>query len=335
MAMSLALPSLPSASSLIPSFNRNKNRGAHVQGKEYSFLQFHDASRAGVDDDASPRQQTAPVSVKQDGFWSYCGPSLAPSTPSDLPASFHEFADATFAGPVPATFYSFLDFLKTFLAEHGLSTYLLTVRATTPTSEYDQPRWHTDELFFSGLKEGLPGAKLGESSTYKNDGGKKGDNSAPDRTNWKICTTLLGPQTLFIPLEHQSSARDIQRRARQAASTEHDCISIRCVGCASAAETVRDRLALELAPYGVEVAAPGHCAFFQVGRDTGAVHSEPRMSGTGETGDGGENGRIFINVVPGTEGELRAMMNKWGMEFPRQWWLGGNVTKKPAMKTAA
>lgn len=299
---------------------------------EFSFLEYGDK--------ASNAHQP-PISVRQDGSWSYCGPSL-PSSSSDLPVSFHEFAAATFTGPMPETFLPFLDFIKTFLAAHGLNHYMLTVRATTPTDEYDRPRWHTDELFFSAVKGAdLPGTRLGLSSVYKeavSDKNKddKDKETQAGGTNWKICTTLLGPPTLFIPLEHQSSARAIQHRERQAASTEHDCLSIRCVGCASAAETVRDRLAVELARYGVEVAGPGQCAFFQVGRTAGAVHSEPKMGrnkGEDEGVGEGEQGRIFVNVVPGTEGELRGMMGKWGMEFPRDWWIGSNVVRKSRVRT--
>jgi hypothetical protein len=33
----------------------------------------------------------------------------------------------------------------------------------------------------------------------------------------------------------------------------------------------------------------------------------------------GNSGRVFVNVVPGTEGELMELMGRWGMEFPRQW----------------
>jgi hypothetical protein len=312
------------------SFRKQKTAGtSQEKEKEYSFLKYEQTPHSRTDTD------TQPIAVKHDAFWSYCGPSLDCSSTHDLPPSFHDFAAATFTGDVPDALFPFLDFLKTFLAGHGLGHYLLTVRATTPTHEFDRPRWHTDELFFSAVNGGdLPGTRLGLTSVYDDSGKKENKKTqsspsssssprgTPAGTNWKICTTLLGPSTMFIPLEHQITARDTQRRARQDASTDHDCLSIRCVGCASSAETVRDTLASELAQYGVEAAGPGECALFQVGRDAGAVHSEPRM-------DDGDRGRIFVNVVPGTEEELRAMMEKWGMEFPRQWWIGSNVVKKP------
>lgn len=321
--------SVASFSPSLFSFRKERAAAATVQEKEFSFLKY----------DQTPSDSTVdphPIAVKHDGFWSYCGPSLECASTDDLPPSFHDFAAATFTGAVPDALFPFLDFLRTFLAGHGLKHYLLTFRATTPTHEFDRPRWHTDELFFSAINGGdLPGTRLGLTSVYddtkeskKSQKTQPSSQAPPAGTNWKICTTLLGPSTMFIPLEHQITARETQRRARQDASTDHDCLSIRCVGCASSAETVRDTLAAELAQYGIEVAGPGECAFFQVGRDAGAVHSEPRM-------DDGERGRIFVNVVPGTEDELRAMMEKWGMEFPRQWWIGSNVVKKPTHGASA
>ena len=52
--------------------------------------------------------------------------------------------------------------------------------------------------------------------------------------------------------------------------------------------------------------------FFRVGEKEGAVHSEPRSHGD----------RIFVNVVPGKEVDLKCLMTKWGIEFPRAWCVG-------------
>ncbi|KAM5349284.1 hypothetical protein ACJ41O_005791 [Fusarium nematophilum] len=273
--------------------------------KDFTFLKYRNADQV---------EEPEAITVNRNAYWSYCGPLLDPfSSPdpdSSLPANFYEFADATFTGPVHARFLPFLSFINSLLLEKGLGHYLLTIRATTPTHEFDRPRWHTDELFFSDLTKGnLPGTRLGLKSQYNQSSNKASG------TNWKICTTLLGPSTLFIPLEHQPSARKRQENARKAASTEHDCLSIRCVGCATAADSVRQELEDTLKPLGFDAGELGYCAVFRVGRDAGAVHSEPSMSD-------GHDGRIFINVVPGTEGELRSLTEKWGMEFPRQWWVG-------------
>lgn len=60
-------------------------------------------------------------------------------------------------------------------------------------------------------------------------------------------------------------------------------------------------------------------AFFRIGQKNGAVHSEPCMSG----GD-----RIFVNVVPGKEDELKNLISKWGMNtFPRSWWISPSVPR--------
>lgn len=75
---------------------------------------------------------------------------------------------------------------------------------------------------------------------------------------------------------------------------------------------MRVRLAEELKGYEVVQAQPGQCAFFRVGEKEGAVHSEPAASGD----------RIFVNVVPGVEADLRCLMAKWGMVFPRAWCVG-------------
>lgn len=68
-------------------------------------------------------------------------------------------------------------------------------------------------------------------------------------------------------------------------------------------------------------AAPGEYCWFRLGAVEGAVHSEPRCSvGKGE--EAYEQGRVFVNVVPGTEKQLRGLMSRWGMEFPRAWCVG-------------
>ena len=110
-----------------------------------------------------------------------------------------------------------------------------------------------------------------------------------------------------------------QREAKHSCRREHHCTSIRCVGCATAAESVRKRLAAELAPYGISQAARGECAFFRVGEESGAVHSEPCMS---------DGDRVFVNVVPGTREELKSLLAKWGMGFPRTWWVGTGILRE-------
>ncbi|KAH7240825.1 uncharacterized protein BKA55DRAFT_575832 [Fusarium redolens] len=266
---------------------------------EFGFLKYLD--------DANQCQDS--IAVKRSAYWCYCGPLLNPSTDPDssIPDTFYDFESQVFTGSIRHRLVPFLSYIKSLLLAKGLKHYFLTIRATTPTHEFDQPRWHTDELFFT--KDILPGTRLGLKSQHQKHHRNTG-------TNWKICTTLLGPSTLFIPASHQPHARKAQECARNAASTDHECVSIRCVGCAAAADAVRDELATVLKPFGAEAAEIGECSVFKVGREFGAVHSEPCMSKEAR-------GRVFINVVPGMEDELRVLMGKWGMKFPRQWWVGG------------
>jgi precorrin isomerase len=62
----------------------------------------------------------------------------------------------------------------------------------------------------------------------------------------------------------------------------------------------------------LESPAMGEVAYFRIGDEEGAVHSEPRC----------DTDRIFVNVIPGTEEGLRNLMEMWDMEFPRAWCFG-------------
>lgn len=295
--------------------------------------------------------------VRRDAFWSYCGPLLDGAGAAQLPPSLHEWAAvALTAGSgldlLNRRLLPFLDFLNRFVADNGLDNYWLTIRATTPTAEYDKPRWHTDDMFFSSSDSSsdssskekpsaapslpsipltprrwsfwpLPTPKPKEDEEELFPDKQQQDQQQLDlETDWKICTTLLGPSTMFIPAPHQPRARKRQRAAKKASrrANEHACTSIRCVGCASAADDVRHDLSGSLKDLGAVQAGPGQCAFFRIGPGRGAVHSEPRMSSNGDDG-GQERGRIFVNVVPGKREELERLMGKWGMEFPRSWWI--------------
>ncbi|KAI0408014.1 hypothetical protein F4802DRAFT_497421 [Xylaria palmicola] len=258
------------------------------------------------------RHQARPSSVLDPGlnvthsaFWSYCGPLLTKS--GDLPPNFHEWTSAALSGSLLPLLMPFLEFANGVLRERGLDHYWLTIRAMKATSEFDKPRWHTDDAFFSPRGGGLR-------AMPREDGGTR---TLDLKTDWKLCTTLLGPSTIFIPPKHQSRARQAQRLTRKALATDHNCASIRCIACAATSDAVRDRLAAELKPMGVRQPTVGECVLFHIGQEKGAVHSEPCMNG----GD-----RIFVNVVPGKEDELKDLMTKWGMSFPRSWWIAPNVS---------
>ena len=235
--------------------------------------------------------RTSQNSSARETFWTHCGPLL---NLNDLPKTFHTWSRATFStSPLP-TLIPFLNFVHSFLRQEGLTHYWLTIRATHGTTDFDMPRWHTDDQFFADTKNRW----LSKHNDHE----------------WKLCTTLLGPGTLF--LSDGTSARKALRQAKATAQQEnqHVCTSVRCLGCATTAEVVRERLAVKFAESEFEIAqaGKGECIYLRLGGDNGAVHSEPPCHGP----------RVFVNVVPGTEEELRGLMAKWGMEFPRSWSMG-------------
>ena len=269
----------------------------------FTFLKYRNSSPSHTDEDVH-------ISVKRDAYWSYCGPLLQGE--DDLPANLHEWASAALSSSLLPLLPPLLGFVNAFIAKSGLDHYWLTIRATKATGEFDRPRWHTDDMFFA--------SDFSFAGNGSPDKGIKRERRHLDlETDWKICGTLLGPATMFIPDTHQAVAREIQRSAKSELATDHTCTSIRCVGCAATADNVREKLGGDLGRLGAVQAAPGECSFFRIGHDTGAVHSEPSMSG----GD-----RIFVNVVPGKEAELGNLMSKWGMEFPRSWWIAPHVVRQ-------
>ncbi|KAI6093033.1 hypothetical protein F4821DRAFT_114929 [Hypoxylon rubiginosum] len=269
--------------------------------KSFQFLEY---SPLG-----STPESTHDVSVNKGSFWSYCGPLLTDA--EAIPSSLHDWTSATLSDPLLPLLLPFLAFANDFIAENGLDHYWLTIRATKATAEFNKPRWHTDDLFFSRDTD--------QTSLKSSRGGLTKPKPSLDlSTDWKLCTTLLGPPTVFIPAERQASARATLRATKRALATEHACSSIRCVGCAATADAVRERLSAELAPLGRVQASPGQCAFFRIGQERGAVHSEPCM---------GEGDRVFVNVVPGTEKELEGLVRRWGMGFPRSWWVAPGVLR--------
>lgn len=90
------------------------------------------------------------------------------------------------------------------------------------------------------------------------------------------------------------------------------CTSIRCQGCFDAGASVRSLLATSFADEETVQPSPGEVVLFRTGEGCGAVHSEPRCHVE----------RIFVNVVPGTEEELRGLSKRFGMGWPRAWTLG-------------
>lgn len=69
----------------------------------------------------------------------------------------------------------------------------------------------------------------------------------------------------------------------------------------------RTQLAAELEDYEISQPDTGQVCFLRTGESNGAVLSEPPS----------HVDRIFVNVVPGTEAELRKLTTKYGMKYPR------------------
>ncbi|KAJ6007629.1 hypothetical protein N7540_011605 [Penicillium herquei] len=271
------------------------------------------------------------ISLKASSSWTYCGPLLS-LDPKNLPTSFETWANTTIKGSPLGPFLSFLEFVHEFLETNNISHYWITLRADQGSDKFDTPRWHTDDLFFSPPKSQSQRRRsslttLINSITNRQHSDTEYINPEPlpssaqitasslNPPNWKLTTTLLGPGTLFIAQESGSKARSLQRSVRKsvrADNKDHTCASVRCIACASAGESVRTKLAAELSGYGFIQAQMGECVFLRVGEEEGAVHSEPSSHGD----------RIFVNVVPGTEADLKSLMARWGMEYPRAWCVG-------------
>ncbi|KAJ6053521.1 uncharacterized protein N7446_009533 [Penicillium canescens] len=255
------------------------------------------------------------ITLKTTSSWTYCGPLLSLDAHT-LPGSFNTWAEATINGSILPSLFSFLTYVHEFLSKNNQAHYWLTIRASKATHEFDIPRWHTDDLFFAPPSPPPPSPSPTTTTTPSKRTRFFQLNRNPNPPNWKLTTTLLGPGTLFIPIVSTPHARTAQKSAKQTArakNPDHMCLSIRCIGCAMAAESVRATLATQLAHDGAIVqAARGQCVFFRVGEEEGAVHSEP-MS---------HSDRVFVNVVPGSERDLAGLMGKWGMEFPRAWCVG-------------
>ncbi|KAH6623295.1 hypothetical protein F5144DRAFT_357491 [Chaetomium tenue] len=244
-----------------------------------------------------------PLTLTHTTTWTYCGPLLPisnpPATPTatSLPPTFHTWCAHTLT-PTSAPHLlplltPLLHAIHTFLRQHHRQHYWLTLRATQPTDTFDTPRWHADDDFFDPAR------------------------SDAARGRWKLCATLQGPGTLFAV--EGGRARGVLRRVKEKGrraerERPHVCPGVRCVACGRTSEVVREEVRVGLEREGVRVVQPGsgEMVFFRLGGREGAVHSEPRI----------DCDRVFVNVVPGTEEELRGLMGRWGMGFPRSWSLG-------------
>ncbi|KAH7413931.1 hypothetical protein DE146DRAFT_12480 [Phaeosphaeria sp. MPI-PUGE-AT-0046c] len=243
-------------------------------------------------------KHSQPLKVIRNSTWIYAGPLL-----SSLPPSFHAWSDnaTSSSSLLLARLQPLLAFIHASLAESDVQCYWITIRATTPTKDYDMRRWHVDEDFFAPDFSYSPFPGTASS--------KQGRNA------WKLCATLLGPSTVF--LKDNTSALRVLRKAKEEERKkhQHQCTETRCLGCSTYSEALRANLSTCLSSHR-EVTPPPHAiVVFKTGQRSGAVHSEPRCNVD----------RVFINVVPGTEDELKKLMAKWGLGWPRAWCLGVDV----------
>ncbi|KAH7135012.1 hypothetical protein B0J11DRAFT_595904 [Dendryphion nanum] len=256
-----------------------------------------------------------PLSVHQTATWSYIGPLLTNDS-SSLPPTFHTWSSNALNGSILPRLLPFLDFLHQLLKSAGVECYWLTIRATKPTSEFNMPRWHVDDNFFStsfslNTRRGQNQAQSQSQTQTRTSG--YGDESLPaERKYWKLATTLLGPSTLFLPTYLNPSALTTLSTTKAHHSAllssssptgSHTCTSLRCDACFSTSQDIRSSLATLLESH--PTVSPSE--------KEGAVHSEPQCGVD----------RVFVNVVPGVEKEMRELMGRWGMkEWPRAWCLG-------------
>ncbi|KGO78018.1 hypothetical protein PITC_025460 [Penicillium italicum] len=92
-----------------------------------------------------------PITLNNSSSWTYCGPLLTLES-CKLPSSFNTWTEATISGSIKPSLLSFLAYVHEFLTKNDQSHYWLTIRASKSSDEFDTPRWHTDDLFFSPLK---------------------------------------------------------------------------------------------------------------------------------------------------------------------------------------
>ena len=262
----------------------------------HAFIPYPQPSLLQPTTNLSTPQPT--LTINHTSSWTYSGPTLSENS-SPLPPSFHRWSKLTTSDPstLLARLLPLLSFLKAFLKKAGVEHYWLTIRASTPTNDYDMRRWHVDDDFF---EEGF-------GRVMRDD-----DNGGLGRKGWKVAATLLGPSTMFF--EDNDSPLQILRATKALAreASQHACTSIRCLGCATYAESVRESLSAFLADHATVSPGLGEVAFFRLGEAEGAVHSEPKC----------DVDRVFVNVVPGSEEQLRGLMSRWGMEWPRSWCVG-------------
>jgi hypothetical protein len=273
---------------------------------DYAFLSY--------DGSHNDPTQLSELKVLMSTSWTHCGPLLSLSE-ADLPESYRSWSQATLQGNLTPQLFPLLAFAHHFIAKAGLSHYWISIRATKAMEEKASYRWHTDDRFFrvDDRPHNVEVSRLAlQNLPLENELSSAGQDT-PKPTEWKLLTTLLGPGTVFI--KDGTVARDIQRNVKslgQAHERHLPCSSVQCRTCHEVTKNTERLLDDALSGFEIEKAQEGQVVFIRTGDLEGAMHSVPHIS----------EDRVFVNIIPGTESELRRLTKKYGMEYPRAWNLG-------------
>ncbi|KAH6838471.1 hypothetical protein B0I37DRAFT_419410 [Chaetomium sp. MPI-CAGE-AT-0009] len=230
------------------------------------------------------------LTLSNSSTWTYCGPLLTPgpraSEPS-LPETFHTWSAQTLntSESLLPQLTPFLHAAHTFLLQQDVRHYWLTVRAS------QWPAADSDDSDVAPTRWHTDG-HLFSDLDLELDLDADADASADRTRRWKLCATLQGPATRF--------AAD-GARAREALRLRSSG------GMEPEADGGLEGVHLVVQP------GEGEMVFVRVGAEEGAVLSEPRA----------DCDRVVVQVVPGSERELRAVLGRYGMEeYPRSWTFG-------------
>jgi hypothetical protein len=212
----------------------------------------------------------------KDSKYTYFGPFLPLSL---LPLSLRNWSERNIKGDILPYIKRFMEYVHCFLSHSfpQYDCYWFEIRLSKGSEEYIIPRWHHDGVYFD---------------TQKDD-------------HFKLVTTLLGPGTLF--LKDGAAAREIdQEEGRRVVHILESLQFENHEAEVKEARRLQDKRRMSVAKRldGWERVQPscGEYARFRVGSGAAAVHSEPDSRGD----------RVFVSVLPGTEGELREMAGTWG-----------------------
>ena len=296
------------------------------------------------------------LSVRISSSWTYCGPLLT-LNPSSLPTSFYTWAEATVNGIILTPLFSFLAFAHKFILANNLSHYWLTIRASKGSHDFDLPRWHTDDLFFSQTqlnetpsdtvdlpprrrhlisrqKSSKPKSELDRrflnlrsrtSDNHKRNGSLSTSPSATVSTDSSGENSQTTNWKITITLLGPGTLFISPQASTHARTIEKDTK-------ASVRAENKDHICLSIRCLGCAMASERvRERLAEALKDHDTIQPKPGECTYFQTGeDGGavhsepesHEDRIFVNIIPGKERELMALTGKWGLEYPRAWCVG-------------